>query len=42
MSCSEYMIKSIEKYGIFYGLYHGMVRLVSCHPLTTKSYYDAP
>lgn len=31
-SCSEYMIKSIEKYGLFRGVYRGIKRLLRCHP----------
>ncbi len=31
-SCSEYMIKAIEKYGLFRGVYRGIKRLLRCHP----------
>jgi len=30
-SCSEYMILSIEKYGVFYGSVKGIKRLKRCH-----------
>ncbi|MBE6703472.1 MAG: membrane protein insertion efficiency factor YidD [Ruminococcaceae bacterium] len=30
-SCSEYMILSIEKYGVIRGIYKGMQRLKRCH-----------
>ena len=34
-SCSEYTIRSIEKYGVVGGLAKGFVRVLSCNPLTT-------
>lgn len=30
-SCSEYMKISIQKHGIFYGIYKGIKRLLRCH-----------
>ncbi len=30
-SCSEYMKIAIQKYGIFYGIYKGIKRLLRCH-----------
>lgn len=30
-SCSEYMKISIQKYGVFYGVYKGIKRLLRCH-----------
>lgn len=31
-SCSEYMILSVEKYGVLRGVYRGIRRLLRCHP----------
>ena len=31
-SCSEYMLEAIRTYGIFYGLYLGLKRLIRCQP----------
>ena len=31
-SCSEYMIQSVQKYGLFRGVYGGIRRLLRCHP----------
>ena len=31
-SCSEYMILSVEKYGVFRGVWRGVRRLLRCHP----------
>ena len=31
-SCSEYMIMSLNKYGLFKGLFKGVHRLFRCHP----------
>lgn len=31
-SCSEYMILSIEKYGVIKGVFKGLKRLLRCHP----------
>ncbi len=31
-SCSEYMILSIEKYGVIKGVFKGCKRLLRCHP----------
>jgi len=31
-SCSNYMILSLEKYGVFSGLYRGITRLGRCKP----------
>ncbi|MEN3014567.1 MAG: membrane protein insertion efficiency factor YidD [bacterium] len=32
-SCSEYMILSIEKYGLIKGILKGLIRIVRCNPL---------
>ncbi|MCB5161308.1 membrane protein insertion efficiency factor YidD [Marinomonas sp. E8] len=31
-SCSRYMIESIERFGVFKGVYLGLRRLSKCHP----------
>lgn len=31
-TCSEYMKISIERFGIFKGLYLGIKRIIRCHP----------
>ncbi|MDR2431303.1 MAG: membrane protein insertion efficiency factor YidD [Candidatus Margulisbacteria bacterium] len=31
-TCSEYMILSIEKYGLLFGLGRGLKRIGRCHP----------
>ena len=31
-SCSEYMIESLNKYGLFKGLKLGIKRIFKCHP----------
>ena len=36
VSCSEYTIRSIEKYGAVVGLIKGFVRIVRCNPLTAS------
>ncbi|MEG1016008.1 MAG: membrane protein insertion efficiency factor YidD [Bacilli bacterium] len=34
-TCSEYMIQSIEEYGLLKGLFNGTKRLLRCNPWTT-------
>ena len=31
-SCSQYTIDAINKYGVFYGIYKGIKRIVRCRP----------
>ena len=31
-TCSTYMIMAITKYGLFFGVYKGIRRLLRCHP----------
>jgi len=31
-TCSEYMKISIERFGVFKGLYLGIKRIIRCHP----------
>jgi len=39
-TCSNYAIKSIEKYGCFMGLFISVKRIVKCHPLYSNNSYD--
>ena len=40
-TCSNYMIESLETYGLLKGLYLGIKRLLKCNPFTKKqSIYD--
>lgn len=40
-SCSEYTIKSIEKYGSLKGIGKGIIRILKCHPFN-KGGVDLP
>lgn len=35
-SCSEYTIQAIYKYGVFFGLYKGVKRILHCNPWQKK------
>ncbi len=37
-TCSEYMIESIEYYGVIKGLYLGIKRILKCHPFGKYGY----
>ena len=37
-TCSEYMIESIEYYGVIKGLYLGIKRILRCHPFGKYGY----
>lgn len=40
-TCSNYMIESLETYGLLKGLYLVIKRLLKCNPFTKKQYiYD--
>ena len=40
-TCSNYMIESLETYGLLKGLYLGIKRLLKCNSFTKKQYiYD--
>jgi Uncharacterized conserved protein len=41
-SCSEYMIRSINKYGIIKGLVKGINRIRKCNNTNTDSCIDLP
>jgi len=31
-TCSQYMIEALKKYGLFYGAWLGLKRILRCHP----------
>ena len=31
-TCSQYMIEALKKYGLFYGFWLGLKRILRCHP----------
>ena len=35
-TCSEYMILSIQKYGVLRGIFRGIRRILRCHPYQKK------
>ena len=37
-TCSEYMKQAIEKYGIFKGIFLGLIRLLKCNPFSKGGY----
>lgn len=37
-TCSQYTKESIEKYGVFKGLYFGTKRILRCHPWQKHTY----
>lgn len=37
-SCSQYMIDAIIKYGIFKGVFLGILRILRCHPFNPGGY----
>ena len=39
-SCSNFAINAISKYGIIYGLFRSIRRLLKCHPYNNANYYD--
>ncbi|MFN3191837.1 MAG: membrane protein insertion efficiency factor YidD [Aureliella sp.] len=40
-TCSEYMIESIRKRGLFVGMTRGIFRILKCHPFS-RGGYDPP
>jgi putative membrane protein insertion efficiency factor len=32
-TCSQYMIESVQKYGLMRGSWRGVLRILRCHPL---------
>jgi uncharacterized protein len=41
-TCSEYMYQAIEAYGIIYGLWLGLKRIIRCHPWNKGGYDPIP
>ncbi len=41
-TCSHYMIKAIQEWGIFKGIYLGTKRILSCHPWGGHGYDPVP
>ncbi|MBC7234901.1 MAG: membrane protein insertion efficiency factor YidD [Chloroflexi bacterium] len=41
-SCSEYAYQAIQKYGLFYGAWLGLRRLLRCHPFHPGGYDPLP
>jgi uncharacterized protein len=41
-TCSHYMVEALQKYGLFYGAYLGMKRILSCHPWGKSGYDPVP
>ncbi len=37
-TCSEYMIDSLNEYGLLKGLYNGIKRILRCHPFGKYGY----
>ena len=37
-TCSNYMIDSIEEYGLIKGMYNGFKRILRCHPFGKYGY----
>ena len=41
-TCSTYMLRALQKYGLFYGGYLGLKRIVSCNPWGGSGYDPVP
>ena len=39
-SCSNYMILSIQKYGLLNGIYKGLKRILRCNPFSKYKHWD--
>ena len=37
-TCSEYTKQAIEKYGVFKGIFLGLVRIIRCNPFSKGGY----
>ncbi len=40
--CSEYAIKALEDYGLIYGFYLSLIRILKCHPFHKGGYDPVP
>jgi len=41
-TCSSYMIEALQKQGLFYGVFLGIKRILSCHPWGKTGYDPVP
>ena len=41
-TCSNYMIESLDEYGLVKGLYLGIKRIIICHPFGKSGYDPVP
>ena len=41
-SCSRYAIESLERFGVFKGLYLATYRIIRCNPLSKGGYDPVP
>lgn len=41
-TCSQYMVDALNIHGLFYGLYLGTRRILSCHPWGRSGYDPVP
>lgn len=39
-SCSEYASRQIKKYGVIRGVYHSIIRILSCQPFVKLPFHS--